>query len=212
MADAGYKAYSEWADFAVWMKGYEADKTSMGGRITKIKEDFVKLDGLISKASITVAEGKKGAAKKLKDILGDVERMEQKTIPNDLDTLGKYRDLVEQRTTDAERAPDAVKKKLEDAAKAMDDTVKLCAKTFPGTKGFAKEWASNGKELADDYKETYGDFVEATKPIMGKKPTLWSDLTQFKDWEFNQFSTKLTEIRKRIESEISRLEGIPLVD
>jgi hypothetical protein len=212
MADAGYKAYSEWAGFAVWMKGYEADKTSMSGRITEIKKDFVKLDGLISKASVTVAEGKRDAAKKLKDVLKDVERMEQKTIPNDLETLGKYRGLIEERTTDADRAPDAVKKKLEDAAKTMDETVKLCSKVFPGAKGFAKEWARNGKELAEDYKEAYDDLVEATKPVMGDKPSLWTGLTQFEDWSYKEFSAKLTEARKQIQSEITRLEGIPLVD
>jgi len=212
MAQAGYKAYSDWAEFAVWMKGYQADTSSMGGKITEMTKDFVKLDGLISKASAAVVERKRGTVKKLKDILKDVDKMAGKTIPNDFDTLGKYRDLVEKRTEDADRDPDAVKKKLEDAAKSMDDTVKLCTGAFPATKGFAKEWASNGKELAEDYEEAYGDFVEATTPIMGDKPSLWSGLTQFEDWTYSGFAGKLAKTRTTIKTEITRIEGIPTVD
>ena len=83
---------------------------------------------------------------------------------------------------------------------------------FPGAKGFAEEWARNGKELAEDYKEAYDDFIEATKPIMGDKPPLWAGMTQFEDWRYSEFAAKLTKARKQIQSEITRIEGIPLVD
>lgn len=212
MAEAGFKAYSEWADFAVWMKGYEADMNSMTGRIGEYRKDFEKLDKLISKASVTVAEGKKDAAKTLKGILKDVERLEQKTIPNDLDNVGKYRDLVEKRTKDAERDPSTVKDKLDKAAKAMDDTVKLCAGAFPATRGFAEEWARNGKELAEAYKTAYDDFVAAANPILGEKPPLWAGFTQFKEWRYGEFAAKLTDMRKKIQLEITRLEGVRMVD
>ncbi|MBN1919443.1 MAG: hypothetical protein JW889_16220 [Verrucomicrobia bacterium] len=211
MAESGHKAYSDWAEFADWAKGYRTDKASMTGRIKEMKPDFVKLDALISKASTTVVEGKKDAAKTLKTILRDVERFEENTIPNDLDILEKYRKLAES-TTETERRPDAVKKKLEDTAKAVEDTVKLCAGTFPATAAFAQSWASNGKQLAEDYKKAYDEFVEATKPILGDTPPLWSSLTHFEDWKLSEFATNLTAMRKRIQSEITRIEGVPLVD
>ena len=212
MANTGYKTYSDWATFAVWMKGYRSDKGKITDKITEFKKDFVKLGKLISKASITVAEGRKNTAKKLKGILKDVEKLEKNTIPNDLTTLKKYRKLVEDRTKDAERQPDAVKKKLEDAAKAMGDTVRSSVKVFPGAKGFAEEWARNGKELGEDYQEAYGNFVEAAKPIMGDTPPLWASLTQFEGWRYSEFPAKLAATRKMIQREITLIEGVPTVD
>jgi hypothetical protein len=47
---------------------------------------------------------------------------------------------------------------------------------------------------------------------MGNTPKLWSELTQFEDWEYSQFKTKLAETRKTIQREITRLEGVRMVD
>jgi hypothetical protein len=211
MANAGYKAYSEWVDFAVWAKDYRADEKDMGKKITEIGKDFVELDELISKASAAVVERKKSSVKKLKDILKDVERFDDVTIPNDFTTLDKYRDLVESRTK-PERNPDKVKEALEKAGTDVDNTVKLSVGTFPATSTFAENWVANSKQLAEDYKEAYDGFIEATNPIMGNKPKLWSELTQFEDWEYSQFKTKLAETRKTIQREITRLEGVRMVD
>ena len=212
MTEAGYNAYSDWAGFAERMKGYEADMSRIKKKIDKIKPDFEKLNDLLDQFNVIAYERKKGAAKKLERILKKVEKMETNTIPNDMDTLEKYRDLVEQKTKDDDYKPDAVKKKLEDAAKSMDETVKLCTKVFPGAKGFAEEWARNGTDLADDYEEAYEDFVEAAKPIMGDIPPLWGSMGQFDEWKYTQFETKLTNMRKMIEREIARIKGIPTVD
>jgi len=212
MAETGYKAYSDWAGFAERMKGYEADTSSMEKKINKIKPDFEKLDKLLDQFNVIAHDRKKGAAKKLKAILKKVKKYEDKTISNDMDVIKKYRELVEQKTKDDDYKPDAVRKKLEDAAKSMDETVKLCLKTFPGARGFAKDWAKNGTDLADDYKEAYNDFVEAAKPIMGDIPPIWAGQGQFDEWKYTEFETKLTAMRKLIEAEIARIEGIPTVD
>jgi len=194
------------------MKGNVADKDGMEKKINKIKPDFEKLDELLDDFNVIAHDRKKGAAKKLKDILKKVEKYENKTIPNDLDVIKKYRELVDQKTKDDDYKPDKVTKKLEDAAKSMDETVKLCLKTFPGAKGFAKDWAKNGEDLADAYKEAYEDLVEAATPIMGDKPPIWAGQGQFDEWTYTEFKTKLTEMRKLIQAEIARIEGMPMVD
>ncbi|MBN1555697.1 MAG: hypothetical protein JXA11_13215 [Phycisphaerae bacterium] len=212
LSTVGYAAYQKWGTYAVWMKEYGTDGKAIVEKIKELQKDFAKLDKLLSDASAAVVDDDKNKLKKLNKILKDVQSLEQNTIPNSLKIMEKYRAIVSERMENKDRKPDEVKKEMEKSVENVGKTAEKAADFFPAAKPFSEEWTKNAKQLTDDYRKSYDNFVQASKPLMGDIPEIWSGMTQFQDWKYGEFADRTKDMRKKVELEIIRIKGVSTVD